>query len=205
MSSSSLTSIEMEHLRDVVALGFENAAEGLSTMVGREIKVVSPSLRMVRVEDVPGLIGRPDMEVVAIYLKVSGDIKGHIMLILSLEAADDLVTMLMGSKQEGASRLQEVERSALGEVANVTGSFFLGALADRTNLLIQPSPPAVIVDMAGAALDVPLAPLAMSMEDVLIIDTWFIDNERRIKSLFLVFPDIDSLSLLLGRLEQKHG
>lgn len=200
-----LTDREMQELCEVATKGFENAARGLSEMVSREIKVVSPNLCLVQVDQVPGLLGRPDAVVVAIYLKISGDVNGHIMLILSPEAADELVTMLMGARERGKLELQDMERSALGEVANVTGSFFLSALADRINLAIHPSPPAVMIDMVGAVLDIPLAPLALSMEDVLIIDTWFIDNERQIKSLFLVLPDAKSQSIIVGRLEQKHG
>ncbi len=199
-SSTLLTPGEVEHLREAVSVGFENAALGLSGMVNKPIKVISPALRIVPVEQVPNLFGKADDVVVAMYLEVSGDIAGHILLILSLEAADQLVTMLVGVEMASTETLGEMERSALGEVANVTGSFFLNALGDATGLLMQPSPPAVLMDMAGAALDAPLMALALSMNEVLVIDTWFIDEERQIKGLFLILPNSDSLGTIVERL-----
>lgn len=199
-----LTSRELSLLKDIIEKGFENAALGLSAMVEKEIRVVSPSLQIAPISQVPLLVGQPDDITVAMYLRVAGDVTGHIMLIVSVEAGLDLVRMLLGS-QEAATPLGELEKSALAEVANVTGSFFISALADATGLVIQSSPPAVIIDMVGAALDVPLAPLALSMEEVLVIDTWFSDDEMEIKSLFLMFPDADSLSSIIDRLERAHA
>lgn len=199
-SSSLLSSNELGRLQKVVSLGFDNAAKGLSAMVDKEIKVISPTLSVIPVEQVPEFIGRLDEVVMALYLRVFGEISGHILLIFSLEAATELVRMLMGSGSDDASELSDMERSALGEVANVTGSFFLNALGDSTGLVIHPSPPAVMLDMAGAALDVPLLELAMSTEEVLFLDTWFLDNEREIKGLFLVLPEIESLRLIVERL-----
>jgi chemotaxis protein CheC len=98
-----------------------------------------------------------------------------------------------------------MEQSALGEVANITGSFFLSALSDATSLFMQPSPPALIMDMIGAALDVPLAELALSAHDALIIDTLFISDESRIKGIFLVLPDTGSTRLFVERLSGQDG
>ncbi len=199
-SSTLLSPKDLDHLNDVVSLGFENAAQGLSTMVDKAIRVTSPSLKVVPIEKAPGFIGEPEQEVYAIYLAMTGDVGGHILLILSVEAAGEMVGMLMGPRETQTPELDMVERSALGEVANVTGSFFMRALSDATNLDIRPSPPSVVMDMAGAVLDGPLLALALTMEEVLVIDTRFTDEERHIGGLFLVLPDACSLRLIVERL-----
>ncbi|MCL5958632.1 MAG: chemotaxis protein CheC [Chloroflexi bacterium] len=204
-SSALVNSTEISHLEEVTKVGFENAAKGLSIMVDKRIEVSSPTLALLPIEQVPNRIEQNDEAVVAIYLGVWGDVSGHMLLILSLEAAAEMVQMLMGSEIEGVLMLNALERSALGEVANVTGSFFLNALADATGLIIQPSPPDVMIDTAGAALDIPLLSLALTTEDVLIIDTWFIDDGRRIEGLFLMLPEVDSLRLIVERLEESRG
>jgi chemotaxis protein CheC len=109
----------------------------------------------------------------------------------------------MGVPSGTTTVLGPIERSALGEVGNLTGSFFLNALAERTQLASQPSPPAVILDMGGAVLDLPLALLAQSSEEALIIDTTFVDDTRSISALFLVMPDLASLQAILEAVE-KH-
>ena len=199
-SPTLLSSKDLSHLKDVVSLGFDNAAQGLSTMVDKTIRVTSPSLKVVPIERASGFIGEPEQEVYAVYLAITGEVGGHILLILSLEAAEEMVGMLMGPREVETPELDMVERSALGEVANVTGSFFMRALSDSTSLDIRPSPPSVVMDMAGAVLDGPLLSLAMTMEEVLVIDTWFTDEERHIGGLFLVLPDASSLRLIAERL-----
>lgn len=203
-SATSFTQAELGQFRKAVSLGFENAASGLSLMVNKQITVNSPGLRVIPIGQVPSLVGEPDETVVSIYLSVSGDAFGHILLILSLEAADDLVEMLVGSKRDTAAALSEMERSALAEVGNITASFFLCAIADVSGLLLQPSPPAVIVDMAGAALDVPLIAVAMTMEEVIVIDTWFVDSSHEIKGFFLMFPEVESLRLMIERMNRLN-
>lgn len=202
--SALLSPSDLDHMRGVVSRGFENAARGLSIMVEKDIRVVSPSLKVVPIERVPEVIGKPEEEVLAMYLGVSGDTGGHILLILSLRAAEELVVMLMGPRESG-SPLGDVELSALGEVANVTGSVFLNALASATGLSLLPSPPGIVIDMAGAVLDGPLLAMAMSMEEALIIDTRFEDDDRHIGGLFLMLPDAESLRLILERLDLPNG
>jgi chemotaxis protein CheC len=162
-------------------------------MVNKEIRVALPDLSLVALSQVPSLVGEPDDLVVGVYLRVCGGITGEIVLILSMDATDELMVMLLGSARD------------LGEVANITASFFLNALGSATDLLAQPSPPALMVDMAGAVLNLPLIALESTADEVLVIDTWFIDDERRIKGLFLMFPSGDSLSTILERLETKNA
>ncbi len=203
-STRLLTRGELGRLREAASAGFENAASGLSMMVNREIRVTSPDLRIIPIEQVPGLIGELDETVVAIYLSMIGDASGHILLVLSMDAASELVEMLLGERLPAEMEMGEMMRSALAEVANITSSFFLSSVADLTGLTLQPSPPAVIVDMAGAALDVPLLAVALDMEKVLVIDTWFVDDDHQINGLFLMFPDIPSLRLIVERMSHGH-
>ncbi len=200
-----LTGDEMGRLRIAASAGFQNAASGLSMMVNKDIKVSSPELRIIPIERVPGLIGELDETVVALYLSMIGDAAGHILLVLPLSAAGEMVEMLLGERPSDAIELEEMERSALAEVANITSSFFLSSVSDMTGLMLQPSPPAVIIDMAGAALDVPLLAVAMQTEQVVVMDTWFADDDHQINGLFLLFPDMASLKLITERMGNANG
>jgi len=190
-------------LKDVAARGITNAAAGLSEMVGRNIRIQMPSLYMVRLGEVSGLLGRPEDTMVGIYLAIGGDVRGHILLMMSPREAHGLVDMVMSQEEGTTSTLGAMERSALGEVGNLTGTFFLNALAEVTRMNIQPSPPAVMVDMGAAVLDVPLAALAASADEALVIKTIFLDDLRRIEAAFLVMPDMESLRAILEVLEKR--
>lgn len=190
-------------LRDVAARGTTNAAAGLSEMVGRNIRIQTPDISMLRLGAVSTLLGGPEEMVVGVYLAICGDVKGHILLMLSPAEAQGLVDMVMDLPRGTTSSLGPMERSALGEVGNLTGSFFLNALAGVTHLGMQPSPPAVIMDMGTAVLDVPLAALAQSADEVLVINTLFMDDQRQIKAIFLVMPDMPSLKAILEVLGKR--
>lgn len=199
-STRLLTQVNLSGLRKVVSVGFKNAAEALTIMVDRHIEVGSPGLSLTPIEKVPGLVGQGDEIVVSVYLGVTGAVTGHMLLIFSPEAAGDMAAMLLGTADEGPASLDDMGRSALGELGNITGSCLLCALSDATSLDIRPSPPYLVVDMAGAAMDGALASLAMTMNEVLTIDTRFIDDERQIGCLFIMLPELVSLDLLLEKL-----
>lgn len=190
-------------LRDVAARGTTNAAAGLSEMVGRNIRIQTPDVFLVRLAEVSGLLGAPEDTVVGVYLAIAGDVRGHILLMLPPKEAQGLVDMVMDQPPGTTKSLSAMERSALGEVGNLTGTFFLNALAEVTRLNIQPSPPAVMVDMGAAVLDVPLAALASSADESLVIKTVFLDDQRRIEAAFLVMPDMPSLQAILEVLEKR--
>ncbi len=190
-------------LRDVAARGTTNAAAGLSEMVGRNIRIQTPDVFLVRLGEVAGLLGGPEDTVVGVYLAICGDVRGHILLMFSPREAEGLVDMVMDQAPGTTTSLGTMERSALGEVGNLTGTFFLNALAEVTRLNIQPSPPAVMVDMGTAVLDVPLAALATSADESLVIKTVFLDDQRRIEAAFLVMPDMPSLQAILEVLEKR--
>ena len=70
-------------------------------------------------------------------------------------------------------------------------SYFLNGVASLEEVpdLLRPSPPAVMVDMLGAILDVIVTPVAAVRDDLLIIETVFRDSRRAIEGRFWVLPD----------------
>jgi chemotaxis protein CheC len=81
-----------------------------------------------------------------------------------------------------------MERSTLGEMGNIMGSFFLNFISDTTGNRFQPSPPAVMMDMAGAVLDAALADVLAYSDDTYIVETVFGTNDRQVSGTFLVIP-----------------
>ena len=52
--------------------------------------------------------------------------------------------------------------------------------ADSTGLILLPSPPAVIMDMAGAILDVALSDIIIESDYALVVETSFGTEDRQI-------------------------
>ncbi len=119
------------------------------------------------------------------------------MLIHDPKIAYDLIDTQLGLTPGSTQNLGEMERSVLGEMGNITGSFFLNALADATNLTLTPSPPVVMVDMAGAILGIALTEIMQEQDDVLAVKATFGTATQQMDGTFLVMPTMDFLRVIL--------
>jgi len=187
----------------LVLLGSQNAILGLSEMVDQEIKMTAVSARQIPVDEVPDLFGGREQVAVAVYLAVTGATDGHMFLVYPPKTAMSLVDLLMGQEPGTTVEITEMEASALGEMGNIMGSFYLNALSDLSGLVLMPSPPAVIMDMAGAILDVALADILTESEEVLVVEAVFATEDQKINGNFLVLPSPDFLKQLSERVEGK--
>lgn len=182
---------------DLVSLGTRHAMTGLSEMLGQEIAVSSFALKRTPVAELANVVGGAEVDAVGIYLTVSGAADGHLMLIYEPSIAYAFVDLLMGQAPNTTKELDEMGRSALGEMGNIIGAFFLNAIADATGLELMPSPPAVMTDMAGALLDVVTADILLRSDDTYVAETTFTTTDREIEGQFMVIPSEEFLDALL--------
>ncbi|MEN6435896.1 MAG: chemotaxis protein CheC, partial [Anaerolineaceae bacterium] len=165
--SSSLNEEWINSFQQYASEGIRNAAKGFSTMLGENLIVREPSFRQVSIGEIPKLLGGPETEAVGIYLRAEGDVSGQIMLVIPLERALQLVDMLLDLAPGTTTGLGTLERSALGEIGNLTASYFLNSLSQMSGFSARPSPPAVMVDMVGAIMDIIIATCGGSSDFVL--------------------------------------
>jgi chemotaxis protein CheC len=182
-------------LVDMAKEGIHNAARGLSSMVGEDLTVTAPVVRRVPLAEISNLLGGPEIEAVGIYLRAEGVLAGQMLMVVPYAKSLELADLVMGLPAGSTQELGRLERSALAELGNVTGSFFLNSLASITGIFIRPSPPAVLVDMIGAILDVILTSSDGLSESVLMIEAIFLRAGREIQANFWVIPDRSTLKV----------
>jgi chemotaxis protein CheC len=183
---------------ELVGIGTSNAMSGLSQMIGQEVQVSSFTLRQVPVASIAELVGGPEVMAVGIYLTVRGSANGHLMLMYEPKIAWAFVDLMMGNPPHTTQELGEMESSALAEMGNVIGAFFLSALADATGLTLRPSPPVVMTDMAGALLDVVSADILLTQDETYLAETTFAAEDREISGVFFVMPSEELRDALLS-------
>ncbi len=171
----------------IVSKAVTNAVSGLSGMVGKEVHIFDFDLKKVKVKDVPYEFGGPEALIVGVYLQIK-DRNGHIFVGYEPAVASELINMLLGQVPSSMLELSEMEQSLLGEVGNLMGSFFLNTLAEETGISLLPSPPAVMIDMAGAILDVPLSRVLEQGEETPIMTARFGTRDQHIDGKFLILP-----------------
>jgi chemotaxis protein CheC len=184
--------------------GIHNAARGMSSMVGESLSVSSPNIRLVPISEISELLGGPENEAVGIYLRSEGQISGQIMIVIPFDKTLNMVDLLLGQPIGTTTYLGSLERSALGELGNMTGTFFLNAVADLAGLDARPSPPAVMVDMIGAILNVLFASWDGVCESVLMIQATFSRGEQELQADFWMIPDRGALEEISRRRSDRN-
>ncbi len=186
-------------LNRMASEGFKNAADGLKTMVGQPLRFHEPQTELVELLKLPESLGGLEQEAVGIYLMAQGDFRGQIMLIFPLEKGYELADMVLQQPIGTTKSLGSLERSALAEVGNLTGSFFLSTIERITGLVTRPSPPAVVVDMVGAILNIVVAGSAMVTDYAIIFETALEIGNHTTEARFWVIPDTEVLEWFQGR------
>jgi chemotaxis protein CheC len=176
-------------LQKIAEEGIYHALEGLSRMVGQELKAFPPQVAFANLLDLPNRFGGAETESVGIYLRAEGQMAGQFMLIFTLEKSLEMVDLLMGDPPGTCKQLESMGRSALAEMGNLTGAFFLNSIASLTGLETRPSPPAVMVDMVGAILNVVIATSAQETDQVVMIMTDIAHQEHKVEASFWYIPD----------------
>ncbi|MCH7654849.1 MAG: chemotaxis protein CheX [Chloroflexi bacterium] len=187
-SAEPLSESDMEAWAQVSGAGMANALRGLSKMLGQEIATGVVSTRRVPLMEATELLGGPEAATAAVYFALSGDAQGHMVLVYVPEVAFELVDMAMGDPPGTTKDLGEMERSVLGEVGNVMGGYFLQTLGDTSGMSLRMSPPAVMMDMAGAVIDAVIADIMVFSDEVVVVETEFGTDQRRVHGTFLVMP-----------------
>ncbi|MBI5947588.1 MAG: chemotaxis protein CheC [Chloroflexi bacterium] len=183
-------------LTRVASDGAIRAGRGLSGLMGQEITIHVPSVRLGTKADACDAVGGPETLVLGAYLSLAGDITGHVMLLFPVQRALDCVDLMCGQEKGTTTEPDELAFSAVGELGNIVGSAFVNALADETNLILHPSPPSVVSDMAIALVESVYAEVLSQGGDVVMIDTVFEDSSGRTAGLLIVAPDPSCLDRL---------
>ncbi len=200
-------------LGDVVKQALFQAGQSLAEMSGREISIEGPGLEIISLQKFINLAGGPDTIVAAVYLAVSGDFKGHLMLLIPLIQLPELIQMILGEKDSNKTSYSledEVCRSLLGELGNIVGTSFLNVMGNKLEMVMLPSIPYVINDYAGSILS-SLALQASTLgeeswDQLLVVNTKLCEMNKKTRGFLLLLPQPGTLNQFLNKVvANKYG
>lgn len=201
MNEPNLSDWQADVLREVGNIGAGHAAMALSTLLQSEVRMSVTSARICQFDEIAEEIGGAEAVIVAVFLRMSGDLSGNMMFLLSLASAKQLIQRLLPGEE--VEDFTELEMSALGEVGNILGGSYLNALSLLTSLRLQQSVPAVAIDMAGAVLDIGILMAGQVADSVVLIHTSIWQGTTNIDGHFFLLPDPDSGMPLLQALGNR--
>ena len=200
-----LTSLEIDTLREIGSIGTGNAATALSQMLGREVRITMPEVRIMGYNEAIEWIGGPEAVTAGVLVKMSGDVGGIMLSVQKLELVNFILETMLGQGIGSYEELAGLEQSALIEIGNIMISAFVTALSGLAGININLTVPAFAVDMQGAILAVPMAEYGGMSDYLMTIGGNFVCNGQEIPSHLLLSPDLRSLEFLLRKLGVSDG
>ncbi len=200
-----LNGLELDTIREIGSIGTGNAATALSSMLGCEVRIDLPEVRIMGYNEAIDWIGGPEVITAGVLVHMSGELNGIMLSVQQLDFVNLVLERMMGRTVADYEDLTELDRSALIEVGNIMISTFINALSSLAEITTRLTVPAFAVDMQGAILTVPMAEFGGQSDYIMTIGANFICNGRVVPCRLLLSPDIRSLNFLLKKLGVLDG
>ncbi|MEE9231742.1 MAG: chemotaxis protein CheC [Acidobacteriota bacterium] len=194
---------QVDALREVGNIGAGHAATALSQLVGRSVSLSVPKVAVVPFPRICALLGGPETEVAALYMKVYGDTRGNILIVFSPDNLATLAGQMLGKPVSSVHSLSALERSAMLELGNILSSAYLTSISQLLHLSLIPSVPSLAIDMVGAILEAPILEISRVADTALVLQTEFQDTNNAFAGHFFLLPDPQSLDTMLDALSRS--
>jgi chemotaxis protein CheC len=196
-----LSAIQADAIQELGNIGAAHAATTLSQMLSSTVSMSVPAIKAVDLAELGNYIG--DESAAMVVFELQGEIQhgGYIIFYITKESAIRLTNTMLGMTDPDRE-LNEMDRSALVEVGNIMVSAFLDATAELLGFIMLPSPPALSIDMAHAAMETLIAQLSEEVDEVLLFSTELICEEHKIDSDIIMMPEISTLKRITDLLEK---
>ncbi len=195
-----LSTVQKDAIQELGNIGAAHAATTLSQMLGSSVEMSVPGISIVDIARLGEYMGEESAAMVAFELQ--GDIPhgGFIIFYITRESAIRLTNTMLGLTEMDRP-MNEMDQSALLEVGNIMVSAFLDATAELLGFVMLPSPPALSIDMAHAAMQSLIAQSTDDVDEVMLFSTELVCSEHKIDSDIILMPEHKTLQKIVVLLE----
>ena len=192
----------LDFFRELENIGAGHAATALSMLLSRTVSIHVPCAKVCDYNEICDILHGPENVVAGLLVGISADIKGFILLVLDEKDALKLTRTIVGDITDNMSdqEREEINMSALKEVANILIGSYISAISEMTGLTIDASVPDLVFDMAGAVMNLLAVAYGEFGDQVLFMETEFSDQEERLLGHFFLVPDVESYRTLTEKM-----
>ena len=198
LNARPLNELERDAMREVANIGAGHAATALSQMTGSRIMISVPEVSIRALEEVATLVGPPETVIAGVLTHVMGDFTGRTLVVWEENAARALCTLLLHRPPPALIGFDAMQQSTIKETGNILCSAYLNALSDFLGMMLLPSVPALVVDLAGAVLTTAYLNFGSGHDTVFCVETRFRveGSNEALTGQFLLLPDPPSLTAI---------
>lgn len=196
-----LSAVQADAIQELGNIGAAHAATTLSQMLSSSVSMSVPAIKTIDLSKLGNYLGEESAAMVVFELQGEIQHGGYIIFYITKESAIRLTNTMLGMTDMDRE-FTEMDQSALLEVGNIMVSAFLDATAELLGFIMLPSPPALSIDMAHAAMESLIAQLGEEVDEVLLFSTELICEEHKIDSDIIMLPEISTLRRITELLEE---
>lgn len=201
-----LDALELDALAELVNIGVSRAAVSLRTMVGDEILLSVPAVRVVTRAEAARIIGERGLDrLVAVHQAFDGEIAGRALLIFPETNSLELVRAVTGGELP-LEDIIDLEQEALAETGNIILNGCLATIANLLQRSLRMSLPEIIRGAGPELFD--MAGVRVSEDVALLLYIDFAVKHRDIRgyiAMLMDLPALISLKRLIGELIDRTG
>jgi chemotaxis protein CheC len=195
-----LSTIQSDAIQELGNIGAAHAATTLSQMLGSTVEMSVPAIKAIDISELGQYMGEESAAMVAFELQGEIQHGGYIIFYISKESAIRLTNTMLGLTDMNRA-MNEMDESALLEVGNIMVSAFLDATAELLGFIMLPSPPALSLDMAHAAMSTLIAQMGEEIDEVLLFSTELVCEEHKVDSDIIMLPETKTLAKIVELME----
>ncbi len=204
------TAIQMDALQELANIGSAHSATTLSQMLNTNIGMSVPKIDIIDISKVGEFL--TDELTPMVVFELQGEIPhgGFLILHFPRDSAKRTANIVQGIESQNKTipwpekvehPFSEMDQSAIIEVGNIMVSSFLSAASDLIGLVMLPSPPVLVVDMAHAAITSLIAQMTVEVDDVILFKVKLTSDEHKIAGNILIFLEVNTLQQIASKLE----
>lgn len=195
-----LNELEIDALTELVNIGVSRAATSLRDMVGEEVALSVPNVRLLAREQAITLLSeQASARLVAVHQVFEGDVTGRALLIFPEPKSLELVRAVTGG-QLSLEDIIDLEHEALAETGNIILNGCLSTMANLLQRSLKISLPEVLRGESKEFFN--LQPPPHAGDVVLFLYINFVVRQRDIQGYIAMLMDMPSLEALQGLLQE---
>ena len=189
-----LTEIERDAISEIANMGVSRAAASLRQMVGEQVLLSVPSVRIVSREEAARLVERGNSpQLVAVQQSFEGPFSGRALLIFPQAQSLELVRSIVGA-EHSLEDIIDLEQEALAETGNIILNACLATIANVLRKTMRMSLPSVIRGDGATMFETEKSPSGGNLVLFLYID--FTIKNRDIQGFIALLMDLPSIAAL---------
>lgn len=193
----------LDFFKELENIGAGHAATALSVMLSHQVSIKVPRAQFCEYSQICEILHGAENVVAGLLVGISGDLNGFILLVMEENDARKITDMILGDMGDGLPEAdkQEMHISAMKEMANILIGSYITAISSLTGLVIDASVPDLVLDMAGAVMNLVAVVYGEIGDRILSMETEFIEDSNSLYGHFFLIPDVESYKSLISKME----